>query len=194
MLPRAGGSVPTRYASSMVVIFGWGGGDTKDLGEVAPALCPNCHNDVYLHHITTNKQVSLYFIPLAKYGDNQYLACPICHAGMAVDPKLKMTVDQMRAATASFRRGRVPQDHYVATVRAFWAKIGVNPSGQQVVRPASAGSAAAGPGTGPVSQAPVAAAPKPPLAEQLARLGELRAQGILSEEEFAAAKARLLRG
>jgi hypothetical protein len=177
----------------MVVIFGWGGGDTKDLGEVAPATCPNCHNDVFLHHITTNKQVSLYFIPLASYGGNQYLACPICRSGMAVDPGHKVKVDQMRAATSSYRRGRVSQDHYLATVRAFWAAIGVAPAGQQVVQAPShvpAGAAS----RGPVSQAPAAASPKPPLAEQLARLGELRTQGILTEQEFAAAKARLLEG
>ena len=182
------------HAGRMVVIFGWGGGDTKDLGEVAPATCPRCHNDVYLHQITTNKQVSLYFIPLAKYGDNQYLACPICHAGMQIDPGHKMTVNQMRAATASYRTGRVRQDHYLATVQAFWRKIGVGPSGQQVVHAAAAGAAVPGQGRAPVSQAPAVAAAKPPLAEQLARLGELRAQGILSEEEFAAAKARLLGG
>jgi hypothetical protein len=180
----------------MVVIFGWGGGDTKDLGEVAPARCPNCHNDVILHHISTNKQVSLYFIPIANYGGDQYLACPICHAGMAIDPVHKMAVDQMRAATASFRHGRVPRDHYEATVRAFWAKIGVAPSGQQVVQAAPGTATAGGPGgaAGPVSAAPAVAAPRPPLAEQLQRLGELREQGILTEEEFAAAKARLLSG
>jgi hypothetical protein len=175
----------------MVVIFGWGGGDTKDLGEVAPATCPRCHNDVFLHHISTNKQVSLYFIPIANYGGNQYLACPICHGGMAVEAVHKIAVDQMRAATASYRRGRVPQDHYDATVRAFWGKIGVAPSGQQAVR----APAATPPGApAPVSTAPAAAAPQPSLAEQLQRLGELRAQGILSDEEFAAAKARLLGG
>jgi hypothetical protein len=178
----------------MVVIFGWGGGDTKDLGEVAPARCPNCHNDVYLHQVTTNKQVSLYFVPIANYGGNQYLACPICHAGMAVDTKHATAVQQMRAATASYRRGRVPQDHYQATVRAFWAKIGVTPSGQQVVHAAPAGARGPAQGPAPVSQAPAVAAAKPPLAEQLARLGELRAQGLLTEEEFAAAKARLLGG
>jgi hypothetical protein len=174
----------------MVVIFGWGGGDTKDLGEVAPAMCPNCHNDVVLHQISTSKQVSLYFIPLANYGGNQYLACPICHAGMALDAGHKVTVDQMRAATASYRHGRVSHDHYEATVRAFWRKIGVAPSGQQVVQapPAAPGAPR------PVSAAPAAAAPQPSLAEQLQRLGELRAQGILTEEEFAAAKARLLGG
>lgn len=174
----------------MVVIFGWGGGDTKDLGEVAPARCPNCHNDVWLHQITTNKQVSLYFIPIANYGGNQYLACPICHAGMAVEAVHSTTVDQMRAATSSFRRGRVPADHYAATVNAFWARIGVAPSGHQVV---AAPSTPAQPGAAtPVTSAPATAAPPPPLAEQLARLGELRAQGILTDEEFAAAKARLL--
>jgi hypothetical protein len=178
----------------MVVIFGWGGGDTKDLGEVAPARCPNCHNEVYLHQITTNKQVSLYFVPIVNYGGNQYLACPICHAGMAVDTKHATAVQQMRAATASYRRGRVPQDHYQATVRAFWAKIGVTPAGQQVVHAAPAGARGSAHRPVPVSQAPAVAAAKAPLAEQLARLGELRAQGLLTEEEFAAAKARLLGG
>jgi hypothetical protein len=176
----------------MVVIFGWGGGDTKDMGEVAPARCPNCHNDVYLHQISTNKQVSLYFIPIANYGGNQYLACPICHAGMALDAKHATAVAQMRAATSSYRRGRVSHDHYAATVSAFWAAIGVTPSGQQVVHAAPAGVSGAATGPAPVSHAPAAAAAKPPLAEQLARLGELRAQGVLTEDEFAAAKARLL--
>jgi hypothetical protein len=185
--------MPRRYASAMVVIFGWGGGDTKDLGEVAPAQCPRCHNNVFLHQISTNKEVSLYFIPIANYGGNMYLACPICRAGMAIEAVHKTAVDQMRAATSSFRRGRVPQDHYEATVRAFWAKIGVNPSGQQVVQAASGPVTAAAGGAAPVSQAPATAAPKPPLAAQLARLGELRPQGILTAEEFAAAKARLIK-
>lgn len=45
--------------------------------------------------------------------------------------------------------------------------------------------------------APVAAAPAPPassesMIDQLKELGELKAQGILTEEEFAAQKAKLL--
>jgi hypothetical protein len=50
-------------------------------------------------------------------------------------------------------------------------------------------------------QAPAAAAPAPPPAaagpsviDQLKELGELKAQGILTEEEFAAQKAKLLAG
>jgi hypothetical protein len=48
----------------------------------------------------------------------------------------------------------------------------------------------------PPAPAPVAAAPAAPAGEsmldQLKELGELKAQGILTEEEFAAQKAKLL--
>ena len=42
----------------MVVIFGWGAGEARDLGEVAPLVCPNCHNQVFLHQIHSEKPVS----------------------------------------------------------------------------------------------------------------------------------------
>ena len=35
----------------MVIIFGWGRGEAQDRGEVVPTVCPNCHNQVYLHEI-----------------------------------------------------------------------------------------------------------------------------------------------
>ena len=70
----------------MVVIFGWGAGEAKDLGEIAPTTCPNCRNQVFLHHIRTNKQVSRYFIPMASYGGSEYLSCPICRHGMQLRP------------------------------------------------------------------------------------------------------------
>lgn len=43
----------------------------------------------------------------------------------------------------------------------------------------------------PPPPAPVAAAEETP-ADQIARLGELKAQGLLTDEEFAAAKAKVL--
>lgn len=48
----------------------------------------------------------------------------------------------------------------------------------------------------PPAPAPAAApaAPAPDMIEQLERLGQLRSQGILTDEEFAAQKARLLAG
>lgn len=50
----------------------------------------------------------------------------------------------------------------------------------------------------PVAAAPVAEPAPPPAAddrfEQLTKLGELKAQGVLTEEEFAREKARILGG
>ena len=172
----------------MVVIMGFGGGRAQDLGPVAPAVCPNCHNDVFLHHIRSDKQFSLYFVPLASYGGNEYLACPICQHGLQLPPEQRAAAANMRAATASFRQGRVPEAYYRQTVDAFWAHMGVNPNGQQVVR----GSNAALPPPEPATTA--SAATGPTLAQQLKGLGELRDQGTLTQEEFAAAKKRLLEG
>ena len=118
----------------MVVIFGWGAGQAKDLGPVAPAICPNCHNDVFMHHVRSDKQFSLYFVPLASYGSNEYLACPVCQHALKIGPELSTRVLNMRAATASFRQGHVPEAYYRQTVDAFWGMLGVNPNGEQMLR------------------------------------------------------------
>ncbi|MFM7062036.1 MAG: SHOCT domain-containing protein [Actinomycetes bacterium] len=57
---------------------------------------------------------------------------------------------------------------------------------EQATAPPAAAPAAA--------PAPVAAAPEADLMDQLQKLGDLKAQGILTEEEFAAQKAKLLGG
>ena len=87
----------------MVVIFGWGGGKTKDMGEIAPTTCPKCHNQVYLHHVSSDKEFSLYFIPLANYGSSEYLLCPICRNGLQVTPAGRSAVTSMGSATRLFR-------------------------------------------------------------------------------------------
>jgi len=48
------------------------------------------------------------------------------------------------------------------------------------------------PAAAPVAAAPAAPAGGPSMIDQLKELGELKAQGILTEEEFAAQKAKLL--
>lgn len=44
----------------------------------------------------------------------------------------------------------------------------------------------------PAPEAPAAASAEETPADQIARLGELKAQGLLTDEEFAAAKAKVL--
>jgi hypothetical protein len=166
----------------MVVIFGWGGGEAKDLGEIAPTTCPNCRNQVFLHHIRSEKHVSLYFVPMANYGTNEYLACPICRHGIQIGPQQHAALASMRAATASYRRGALADGAYRATAERFWAGLGVVPAGGPELRTT---------GTFPP---PATARPGPSLAEQLDDLGTLHADGILTDDEFATAKRRLLEG
>jgi uncharacterized protein YbaR (Trm112 family) len=176
----------------MVVIMGWGGGDTKDLGEVAPATCPNCHNQVFLHQLHSTKQFSLYFIPLGNYSSNDYLACPICKQGLQLRKEHVAVAQRMRAATSVYRKGGVSQEQYLGTVARFWAQVGVDQGGRQVVgTPGAVPAATPGP---PAQVAAVAGPDRASLAEQLQRLGELKADGILTDEEFATAKRRLIGG
>jgi hypothetical protein len=161
----------------MVVIFGWGSGEARDLGEVAPLACPNCHNQVFLHQIHSDKRVSLYFIPVMPYGSNEYLACPICRAGMELGPQHRSVVDTMRIGTRIFRQGGMDAARYQAQVDQFWGTMGINPS------PAAPAGAAASP-LDPSSPRPIG--------DRLQDLAKLHANGVLTDAEFAAAKRRLL--
>ncbi|SDU73185.1 SHOCT domain-containing protein [Jiangella alkaliphila] len=66
--------------------------------------------------------------------------------------------------------------------------------GQEYEQQAQAAYAAQPP-PAPAAPAPAPAAPaEDSLSDQLARLADLKAQGVLTDEEFTAAKARLLGG
>ena len=175
----------------MVVIFGWGSGEAQDLGEIAPVVCPNCHNDVFLHHIKSDKQVSLYFVPLAHYGTDEYLACPICRHGLHVAPEHLREVDQMQASTSLYRRGAVRPPSTAPRSRRSgsgwaWRRRATRWSAPQrrsrqraPPPPGGAGSARGG--------RAVAAADVPPAPyDALAGYAKLHADGVLTDEEFAA--------
>ena len=190
----------------VVVIFGFGGGSAQDLGEAVPARCPNCHNDVYLHHVRSQKAFSLYFVPIARYGTNEYLLCPICQRGLQVTPQNRQAVTSMAMATRSFRQGHLAADAYRGEVARFWAVLGMPtlapggaPQAPAAIPPvggAPAGPSAASPAGGGGANVPGArgAAGTPALADQLADLARLHDDGVLSDAEFEAAKARLIGG
>jgi len=182
----------------MVVIFGWGASKGEDLGEVAPCICPNCHNQVFLRHVRSKKSVRLYFVPVVPYGTDDYLVCPVCSRGLQVSSAQLHHVRPMSSATASFRAGRLPQAQYMAQVERFWRQLGVNPAGQQILAPAGPGAPVpAQPATPVRSAAP--APPPPPAADDQApwishlhQLARLHKQGVLSDADYAAAKQRIL--
>ena len=171
----------------MVLIMGWGGGETQDLGEVVPIVCPKCHNRVYLHHIRSDKRISLYFVPIFPYENNAYLACPICRFGVMLNKDQGGIVERMRASTAQFRRGGIGEPAYRVAVERFLGQVGLDGAGTQVLQPSP---------TIPASVAVPAAAPatSASLPDQLASIAKLHADGLLTDDEFATAKARLLGG
>src|ERR1700745_2067178 len=126
-----------------MVIFGWGPDKQEDLGEVAPAVCPNCHNQAFFHHVRSEKSVRLYFVPVVPYGTDEYMVCPICSRGLQLDGNQLPPVRSMSSATASFRRGRLAEAPSMAQVERFWRQLGVNPAAQQLFTPASPARSAA---------------------------------------------------
>jgi hypothetical protein len=181
----------------MVLIVGWGGGQTQDLGEVAPTVCPNCHNQVFLHYIKSQKAFSVFFVPIVPYGGSAYLACPICKMALPLTDAQLGAVERMRNSTQRFRRRMDSEAAYRVAVERFWGSIGRAPSGSQIFQaapsiPPPAALAATPPAATPPAAA--AAAVAPTLADQLASLAELHADGHLTDDQFETAKRRLLEG
>jgi hypothetical protein len=182
----------------MVVIFGFGPGHPEDLGEVALCVCPNCHNQVFLHHVRSKKSVRLYFVPVVPYGTDDYLVCPVCSRGLQISNAQLRHTRSMSDATASFRAGRLTEARYMAQVERFWRQLGVTPAGQQPVTPAGPGAATPAQPAVPVRSAapaqypPVAADGQATWISQLSKLAQLHDQGVLSDAAFAAAKQAIL--
>jgi hypothetical protein len=182
----------------MVVIFGAGPGKPEDLGEVAPCVCPNCHNQVFLHHVRSKKSVRLYFVPVVPYGTDDYLVCPVCSRGLQISNTQLRYVRSMSGATASFRAGRLTQARYLAQAEQFWRQLGVNPAGQQLVTAGGPGASAPAQSAIPVrsptptQSPPVATDDQTSWISQLRNLARLHDQGVLSDAAYAAAKQRIL--
>jgi Short C-terminal domain len=166
--------------SGMVVVFGFGAGRPDDLGEIVQCVCPNCHNQVFLHHVRSKKSVRLYFVPVVPYGTNDYLVCPVCSQGLQLGRGQLRYLPAMSGATASFRAGRLSQAQYQARAGQFLRQLGLNSAGQP---PPPAAAPAASPAGATAGAAWIS---------EMRELSELHDQGVLSDDEFAAAKRRVL--
>jgi hypothetical protein len=188
----------------MVVIFGFGPGKQEDLGEAVQVICPNCNNQVVLHHVRSKKTVRLYFVPVVPYGTDDYLVCPICSRGMQLSQTQLPHLASMKRATGALRAGRLSQADYAAQAELFWRAMGVHVTGHPVAAGGPPGAAPAPPpAPPPPAPAPPAAparpAPAPPAAEdetswlaQLRKLAQLHEEGVLSDAHYETAKRRIL--
>jgi hypothetical protein len=149
-----------------MLIFGFGPGKAQDLGEVAPVTCAGCHNEVFLHRMRTRKAVRLYFVPVVPYGTDDYLLCPVCNRGIQLEREQIPVVAQLQALTAAMRTGRITNDEYHDEVTVGLTDLGI-----------------------------VATPQRAELEAQLAHLEQLERlhhEGVLSDEEFNAARSRVL--
>jgi len=163
---------------------------------------------VFLHHVRSKKHVSLYFVPVVPYGTEDYLVCPVCSRGLQLSSSQLPYVRSMSGATASFRRRRLPEAQYLAQVERFWRQLGVGLAPPRPGAPPPAPPVPAAPPGAPPPSAPAAPAgpapgrPAPPPAAtagdeaswvaQLHKLAQLHDQGVLSDEQYEAAKRRVL--
>jgi hypothetical protein len=101
----------------------------------------------------------------------------------------------MIASTGLWRRGAITAADYRARIDWFWNAMG-RPAGYADSPPLGSPPVGSSPGERTAIPAPAAAPPAAAepwtLADQLRGLADLRDQGLLTDEEFAAAKARLL--
>ena len=139
----------------------------------------------------------LYFVPVLPYGTDDYLVCPVCSRGLQVKGEQVPVVRSMAKATASRRAGRLTEAAYGDRVEQFWRRLGGNPARQQPPAPAGpGGSAPAQPATPatPATVAPptAAAGDAPPWLSQLRELAQLHDQGVLSDDQYEAAKRRAI--
>jgi len=61
----------------MFFFFGWGE-RVKDLGEGASRTCPRCGNHSVWRRVRRSKQVTVFFIPVARWGRRDQETCTIC--------------------------------------------------------------------------------------------------------------------
>jgi hypothetical protein len=149
-----------------MLIFGFGPGKAQDLGEVAPVTCAGCRNDVFLHRMRTRKAVRLYFVPVVPLGTDEYLLCPICSRGVQLEREQMPVVEQLQALTAAMRTGRITDDEYRDEVTVGLTELGIVATPQRAELEAQL--------------------------EHLEQLERLHHEGVLSDEEFNAARRRVL--
>jgi uncharacterized protein YbaR (Trm112 family) len=155
-------------------------------------VCPNCHNQVFLHLVRSKKSVRLYFVPVVPYGTEDYLVCPVCSRGLQISSAQVHQVRSMGSTTASFRAGRVPEDRYQARVERFWRQLGMNPGSHQRLTPARTDPSPLVQAAPPARSAAPAADDRPVWIAQLHELAQLHGQGLLSDAAYADAKRRVL--
>lgn len=103
--------------------MGFGPRKPKDLGPVAPALCPNCGNHVTFRLLEMRNWFSLFFVPLVPGRARHVVLCPICQYGIELDDEAVPGARHLVELTARDHAHSDPAG-YRKAVDEFWARLG----------------------------------------------------------------------
>lgn len=68
----------------MPILAGWNG-DQKRVGNFGMSKCGHCGNWQPLGIYELSQKITLYFIPIAKWGKKYAIICPICKHGITIE-------------------------------------------------------------------------------------------------------------
>ena len=66
----------------VLLFFGYGT-KQKHLGAGRVRTCPRCHNTTQWNRMREFKQLSVFFVPVARWGRRQFEVCGICGTAVA---------------------------------------------------------------------------------------------------------------
>jgi Short C-terminal domain len=203
-----GTSLMTSIATTIIVvgilfaIAGWLASPTRGALAVRRYMAPTLRLHTAYVYAGLAIVVGIYFLSSATQGLRIFLTTLIL-AGMAafgIHELRRQTEEEFPEATYDSVFGRT-RDKVVTAVREanIPERVGEQASRLRLpeVRRPGAGAGEGGPAAAPGTEAPTQPLPANPeetRIQHLERLGALREKGILTEEEFAAEKARLLGG
>ena len=79
--PAVGGT-NCGYVTAVFFLFGYGS-KQKFLGDGQTRTCPRCHNTTTWSRMDEFKQLSVFFVPVARWKHRRYEICGICGTAVA---------------------------------------------------------------------------------------------------------------
>ena len=76
------GGADCGYVAAVFFLFGYGS-KQKFLGDGQTRTCPRCHNTTTWSRMDEFKQLSVFFVPVARWKHRRYEVCGICGAAVA---------------------------------------------------------------------------------------------------------------
>jgi hypothetical protein len=65
------------YAGGVFFLFGFGT-KQRDLGPGETRTCPNCGNTRQWGRVRQSRQLTVFFVPVARWGRTDLEVCPVC--------------------------------------------------------------------------------------------------------------------